>query len=56
MRSFSANVQQVLRKSEEDGNSTKYDQIVIRSENPLIIIPTSLSKMHGKCMANQRPG
>ena len=47
---------QVLRQSEEDGNSTKYDQILIRSEDPLIIIPTSLSKMHGKCMANQKPG
>ena len=54
--SLSGNVRQVLRQSEEDENSMKYDQILIRSGDPLMIIPISLSKMHGKCMANQRPG
>ena len=52
MSSLSGNVRQVLRQSEEDEKSTKYDQILIRYEDPLMIIPTSLSKMHGKCMAN----
>ena len=56
MSSLSGNVQQVLRQSEEDWNSMTYDQILIRSEDPLIIMPTSLSKMHGKCMANRRTG
>ena len=56
MSSLSENVWLVLRQSEVDENSTKYDQILIRSEDPLMIIPTSLSKMHEKCMANQRPG
>ena len=46
----------VLRQSEEYENPMKCDHILIRSEDPLMIIPTSLSKMHGKCMANQRPG
>ena len=32
--SLSGNVRQVLRQSEEDENSTKYDQILIRSESP----------------------
>ena len=56
MSSFSGNVQQVLRQSEEDGNLMTSDQILIRSGDPLIIIPTSLPKLHGKCKANQRPG
>ena len=56
MSSLSGNVQQVLRQSEEDGNLMTSDQILIRSGDPLNIIPKSLHKMHGKCMANQRPG
>ena len=56
MSSLSGNVQQVLRQSEEDGNSMTYDQILIRTEDPLIIIPISLPKMRGKCIANQKPG
>ena len=56
MSSLSGNVRQVLRQSEEYENSTKYDQIIIRSEDPLMTIPTSLSKVDGKCMANQSPG
>ena len=55
MSSLSGNVWQALRQSEEYENSMKYAQILIRSEDPLMMIPTSLSKMHGKCMANQRP-
>ena len=54
--SLSGNVRQVLRQSEENENSMNYDQILIRSEDPLMAIPTSLSKVHGKCMANQSPG
>ena len=53
MSSLSWNVWQVLRQSQEDENSTKYDQILIRSKDPLMIIPKSLSKMHGKCMYGQ---
>ena len=54
--SLSGNVRQVLSQSEQGENSTKYEQILKRSEDPLMIIATSLSKMHGKCVANQRPG
>ena len=56
MSSLSGNVQQVLRQSEEDWNSMTYDQILIRSLDSLIIMPTSLAKMDEKCMAKQRTG
>ena len=53
---MAGNVRQVLRQSDDEENSMKYDQIIIRSEDPLMRIPTSLFKMHGKCMAHKTPG
>ena len=51
MSSLSENVWQVLRQSEENENSIKYDQILIRSGDPLLVF----QQVCPKCMESVRP-